>query len=375
MHLSVLGGTDVHGRPVEVHVTDGLVSPTAAAGAGVLPANGLLVAPGLLDLQVNGAGGVDVTATPDRLGEVGRELVRHGVTAWLPTVVTSRAETRLAASAALAAAHARPDPGAAAPLGLHLEGPLLAEARKGAHSARWLRTPGTAEEVAPPGTVLVTLAPELPGAVPLVAQLAADGVVVSLGHSEATAEQALAAVDAGARTVTHLFNAMSGVAGRVPGLAGVALGDPRLVVGVIADGHHLDPHVLRLAWQALGPERFWAVSDTTAALGVGDGPNRLGELEVTVADGAVRLADGTLAGSASSLADCLGVLRATTGCSTAEAVGAATTVPARILGDTSRGHLRPGARGDLALLDPATLQCVATVVAGRVVHDARESRR
>jgi N-acetylglucosamine-6-phosphate deacetylase len=201
----------------------------------------------------------------------------------------------------------------------------------------------------------------------VVAELVARGVVVSVGHTDATADQVTAAVDAGARCVTHLGNAMPPLLPREPGAVGVALSDPRLVAGVIADGHHHHPASLRTAWRALGPDRFLTVSDTTAALGLPDGSARLGDQDVVIGGGTVRLRDGTLAGSASALVDCLRVLRTTTGCLLADALATATTTPADLVGDPTRGRLRPGSRGDLTLLDPE-LGVAATVVGGRVVH-------
>lgn len=374
--LMVTGGRDPDGRRFDVLVSSGVVADgPPSTGHAVLDATGLVVAPGLVDLQVNGAAGVDVTAEPGRLPEVSAELARHGVTAYLPTVITSSAEAR---GAALEAWRRHPADVGARPLGVHLEGPMLAPERKGAHPGRWLAPPdlrlveGWTPEA---GVRVVTLAPELPGALGVVAELVSRGVVVSIGHTAASAEQVLAALDAGATAGTHLFNAMPPLSGRDPGPVGALLGDPRPVVGLIVDGHHLDPTAVRLAWRCLGPERFWAVSDTTAALGVPDGPARLGDHDVVVADGTVRLADGTLAGSAASLVRCLSVLLATTGCTLADALATATTVPARLLGDGTLGHLRPGARGDVALLrhhPDGTLEAVATVVGGRVVHDSRQ---
>ena len=219
------------------------------------------------------------------------------------------------------------------------------------------------------GILLVTLAPELPGALAVVRRLAEAGVVVCIGHTEATADEAVAAVDAGARAVTHLGNAMRPMLAREPGPVGPALAGPDLVAGVIADGHHLHPSTLQAYWRALGPERFLAVSDTTAALGTGAGRTRLGAQDVVVVDGAVRLADGTLAGSAASLSDCLAVLLATTGCSLADAVATATSTPARLVGDRTRGSLKPGRRGDVTLVDTTSgFDVVATVVGGEVVR-------
>lgn len=375
MNLRVSGGIGVHGAPVEIAIASGRVVERASqlpVDAPRLDASGLTVAPGLIDLQVNGAGGIDVTAQPERLGALGPLLAPHGVTAFLPTVITASAAARESALAALRLAHL---PGAV-PLGLHFEGPMLSPARKGAHPAHLLRTPST-ELIAGwsrrAGVTMVTLAPELPGAVQVVAALRERGVVVALGHTEATGAEVDAALAAGASCVTHLFNAMAPPTAREPRLAGVALDRDDLVAGVIADGHHLDPHLLRIAWRALGPDRFLAVSDTTAALGLPDGPIRLGAQEAALSDGAVRLSDGTLAGSAASLADGLRVLRATTGCSAAEAVATATAVPARLIGDRDRGRLDPGCRGDLVLLDVSgdRFDVIATVVAGEVVHDLR----
>jgi len=299
-----------------------------------------VVVPGLVDLQVNGAAGHDLTSAPERLWDVAAALPAHGVTAFLPTVVTSDPSVPARALAVLAAG---PPAGwvGAEPLGLHLEGPMLSPRRAGAHPPRWLRDPslelvaGWSREA---GVAMVTLAPELPGALEVIEALHSRGVVVSIGHTDATAAQVLEAVAAGARCVTHLGNAMPPFLPREPGPVGAALGGSELVAGVIVDGHHLDPLFVRTAWRALGPSRFLSVSDTTAALGLPDGPTRLGDQDVVLADGAVRLEDGRLAGSAASLLDCLRVLVATTGCSVEEAVATATTTPLALLGLTPRAE-------------------------------------
>lgn len=362
---------DLHvvGSSVDVAVVDGLVAAAPAPHAPVYDASGLHVLPGFLDLQVNGAAGIDLTLQPERLWEVAAALPRFGVTAFLPTVITSSPEARSRALAVLAAG---PPTGwaGAEPLGLHFEGPMIATARKGAHPASWLREPSV-ELVERwsryAGVAMVTLAPELPGALDVVDLLVARGVVVAVGHTEATAAEVAAAVDRGARVVTHLGNAMPPLGGRAPGPVGAALADERLVAGVIADGHHLDPATLVAYWRALGTHRFLAVTDCTAALGMPDGPARLGDQSVVVAGGTVRLEEGTLAGSAADLAQCLRVLRAATGCSLAEAVAGCTTVAAGVVGDPNRGHLDVGARGDLTLVDD-DLRVVATIIGGRVIH-------
>lgn len=292
---------------------------------------------GLVDLQVNGAVGIDLTAEPHRLWEVAAALPAYGVVAFAPTIITSDPAARDQALATLAAGPPRGWEGAE-PLGLHFEGPMIAPTRKGAHPEHWLREPsldlvgGWSRES---GVVLVTIAPELPGALEVIERLTDRGVVVSVGHTAATTAQVSAAIQAGARYVTHLGNAMPPLTPREPGPVGVALGGD-LHAGVIVDGHHLDALFVRATWRALGPERFVSVSDTTAGLGLPDGPARLGDQDVVVADGTVRLHDGTLAGSAASLLDCLRTLRAQTGCTLDEAIATATTTPLALLGLPAR---------------------------------------
>jgi N-acetylglucosamine-6-phosphate deacetylase len=339
---------------------DGVVVEGAAppgAGAEVVDATGLRLAPGFIDLQCNGGLGVDLTATPDRVWEVAAALPRWGVTAWLPTIVTAPDG---AIDAALATLAAGPPAGwvGATPIGLHLEGPFLSPVARGAHREAWLRPP-TLDAIAgwsrDQGVAVVTLAPDLPGAAEVLAALVERGVVVSLGHSPVDAGGATAAIDAGARWVTHLWNAMSPLHHREPGLAGVALTDPRVRVGLIADGVHVHPTAVALAQRALGP-RLVLVTDAVAALGQSPEP------------AGVRLADGTLAGSDLPMDRAVRNLRDFSGCDDATALGAATAAPAAVLGDGTRGHLAPGARADLVLLDP-TLQVLATWVGGELVHE------
>lgn len=284
----------------------------------------------LVDLQVNGAGGIDLTSEPERLWEVGAMLPALGVTAWLPTIITA---DPVVPERALAALGAGPPPGydGAEPCGLHLEGPFLAPGRRGAHPPRWLSDPRRVDGwTRSAGVAMVTLAPELPGAIEVIEHLASAGVVVAIGHTDADAADVRRAVAAGATAATHLFNAMSMGTPRNPGAALAAL-DLGLVCGVIVDGHHLAPELVRLAWRVLGPERFLSVTDATAALGLPDGRTRLGDHEVVHADGAVRLDDGTLAGAASPLPRNLALLEQITGCSTQEARITATVTPRRLL--------------------------------------------
>jgi N-acetylglucosamine-6-phosphate deacetylase len=339
----------------------------AAPGYDELDARGLLVAPGFIDVQLNGAGGVDLTSEPERLWEVAAALPRHGVTAFLPTIITSPADRARRALRTLAEG---PPAGwsGATPLGLHVEGPMLNPCRKGAHPAQHLREPSAAVIdgwTRAAGVALVTLAPELEGAFDVVSALRAAGVVVAAGHTDATAEQMSVAADHGVAYVTHLFNAMAPFQHRAPGAAGAALADERLIVGLIADGIHVHPVAVAAAWHALGPERCNLVTDAIAALGQPDGVSRLGSIDVDIGPDGVRTAEGTLAGSNLSLGQAVRNLIAFTGCDVPDAIATVTTVPARLVGARTKGAVAPGRDADLTLvterLEPAT-----TIVGGRV---------
>jgi N-acetylglucosamine-6-phosphate deacetylase len=376
--LRVTGGTVLRAdgsARADVIISGGRIVSVGGEGSACLDASGLVVVPGFVDLQCNGAAGVDLATEPERLWDVAAALPQWGVTAWLPTIVSSPPDVRARALAALRAG-APPERATplATPLGLHLEGPFLAPERKGAHPAPHLVPPsvGLVEDegwAAADGVALATLAPELPGALAVVRHLVERGVVVAAGHSSATADEARAGLDAGIGYVTHLFNAMVGLDHRAPGLPGVALTDERATVGLIADGLHVDPAVVALVARVLGP-RLSLVSDAVAALGAAPGPVRLGAVEAVARDDGVRLADGTLAGSTLALDQAVRNLVAFAGRSRIDAVAAVTTTPARVLGLTDRGVIAPGAVGDLVLLDGAD-EVVATVVGGRVAHDRR----
>jgi N-acetylglucosamine-6-phosphate deacetylase len=359
--------------PTDLLAVDGVVvdPETDLTDPVVVDGTGLLMSPGFIDLQCNGGLGIDLTSEPERMWELAAGLPRWGVTAWLPTIVTSPPEI---ASRALRALNEGPPTGwsGAVPLGLHLEGPFLAPARKGAHAERLLQPPSLAAVEGwsrQAGVALVTLAPELDGAVEVIGALVERGVVVSMGHSDATAEDAQAGIETGARWVTHLFNAMAPLHHRAPGLAGIALSDERVHAGLIADGIHVHPAVVALAQRALG-ERLTLVTDAVSALGMPAGQQRLGRQVVTVGDEGVRLPDGTLAGSVLSMDQAVRNLGAFTGCPPEVALRAASTAPARVLGDRTRGALANGARADVVLLTEA-MEVVVTVIGGELVHDRR----
>jgi N-acetylglucosamine-6-phosphate deacetylase len=327
----------------------------AAAGDGPSPRppdqrhDGVL-APGLCDLQVNGAGGHEVTGGAAALDTIDAIQLAHGVTSYLPTIVSTDDTTAARAVAELAERAADPSSPVA---GVHLEGPFLDPSHAGVHPADRLRTPidGVPAYFSSEAVRLVTLAPELPGAMDLISTLRARGVAVSLGHSGASAAVALRALDAGAGLVTHVFNAMVPIHHRAPGLAGVALADDRPRVGVIADGHHVDPIVLELVRRALGP-RAILVSDATPASAAPPGTYRLAGVEIhSDRGGLVRTGQGRLAGSALTLDAALVNWVSMTEASLGEAIAAAAESPAAALG--TAGGLRPGSRADVVLLDDA----------------------
>lgn len=288
----------------------------------------------MIDLQVNGAGGFDLTDEPERLWDVGAVLARFGADAFLPTLVSpswstvDRARTVLLAGAPAGYAGARP-------LGWHVEGPFLSPKRAGAHSPDMLQAPdaGVVADWSPAsGVRMVTLAPEQPGALAVVEALVANGVIASAGHSAATFDEARAGFDAGIRGVTHLFNAMSPLDHRDPGLPGAALADDRVTVWLIPDGLHVHPALVSIVRRAVGLDRLAIVTDAIAALGMGPGQHRLAGRLVECDETSARLPNGTLAGSVIGLEQGVRNLATFTGCSMEEARLAVTAVPERLLG-------------------------------------------
>lgn len=306
------------------------------------------VAPGLCDLQVNGARGHEVTDGAAALDAIDASMLARGVTGYLANVVTT--EEQIAERAVSEIAERAADP--RSPLeGAHLEGPFLDPDHAGMHRAELLRPPagGLPSFYSSPAVRLVTVAPELPGALELIAELRSRGLVVALGHSAASAEVACRAVDAGATLVTHIFNAMRPLHHRAPGLAGQALMDARVGVCVIADGLHVDPLVLELVRRAAGG-RVVLVSDASSAAAAAPGAYVMAGVEVEVReDGSVRTADGRLAGSDLTLDRAVRNWTGMTGATLAEAVCAASERPAAAIGLPV--PLAPGSPADLVLLD------------------------
>jgi N-acetylglucosamine-6-phosphate deacetylase len=363
--------------PGYLTVEDGLITAAARGAPPRAPDLALdhgILAPGLIDLQVNGYFGVDLaSADPAGWARVVRLLPRTGATAFLPTFITAPV-VELAAALRYAKDIVPGLPAGARVLGVHLEGPFLSPARPGAHRPEWIVPPSAAavtELLAAGEGVLrvVTLAPEADGGLAAVAALAAAGVLVSVGHSDATARQVAAAAGAGARMVTHLFNAQRGLHHREPGVAGQALADPRLTSGLIVDGCHVAASVCGLAIAA-APGRICLVTDAAACAGMPPGRYVLGgePVELPAGGGAPVRPDGTLAGSALAMDRALANAVAA-GMGLAAAVAAATRIPADLIGRPGLGRLAAGAAADIVWLGD-DLVTRATWIGGEQVYAA-----
>jgi len=324
-----------------------------------------MLAPGFVDWQVNGGGGALFNQSPD-LETIRRIVVSHrayGTTALLPTVITDAPSVLSAALAAAREAQAT-IPGA---LGVHVEGPFIDPRRKGAHPVEWIRPISEADAAAlieaRAGAMVVTLAP-VSASNALIARLARAGIVVSIGHAEATSEEALAAFDAGARSVTHLYNAMSQLGHRSPGLVGAALADPRITCGFIADGFHVHETAGRVALRAKGAERIALISDAMPSAAGGPKQYELQGRRVTQTGLKLTLEDGTLAGAAITMLDAVRYCVARLGAPLGHALRMATLTPAQLLRiEASHGSLRPGAHADLVHLS-ADLELLGVWISG-----------
>jgi N-acetylglucosamine-6-phosphate deacetylase len=311
-----------------------------------------VLAPGFVDLQVNGIGETDVAVADggdrgDRDSDwtkLGRALLAQGVTTWCPTLVTAPAAETQAAVGKIAEARMESAPGMPAIAGVHLEGPYIT--LLGAHRPEYAvdRVPEGWAASLDPEVRVVTLAPEVPGAIEAIAELSRRGVLVSLGHSGCSAEQAHEAATAGARLVTHLGNATGPFHQRSPGLLGAALTDDRLSVSLIADLEHVHADLLRLAFKSKGASGVVLVTDSVAVRAGTVGPVAIAGHEP---GRAARLADGTLAGSALTMHQAISNVVSAAGISLEDAVTAASTTPARLLGLADRGAIAPGMRADL----------------------------
>lgn len=315
---------------------------------------GHLLCPGFVDLQVNGSFGVDAASEPGRVSELSKKLLATGTTSYLAAVISSPLALYRQTLPKLADLTRETTVDGAEILGVHLEGPFISVEKKGAHPAENIVPPDTGllNELLDLGPVrMLTLAPELEGAARLARMAGRRGTVVSAGHSDASFETAYGAFDAGVAGATHLFNVMSPLHHREPGLPGTAFAHPRVICGIIADGRHVHPEVVSLALRMLGPDRLYLTTDAIAATGMGPGQYSLATRRVHLSGGAPKLEDGTIAGSVLTMNEALRNVLTFTGCKIPEAVRMASATPARLVGEGARkGRLMSGYDADITVL-------------------------
>jgi N-acetylglucosamine-6-phosphate deacetylase len=344
--------------PGDVEVAGGTIAAVGLAGGGTGVA-----APGFVDLQVNGFAGVDFMHTDrDGYARAGEAMLATGTTAYQPTFITAPEADLVAALHAIPLD--APRIGGPEIIGAHVEGPFLSPRRIGVHPPSSQRAPDPAllDRILDAGGVRqMTLAPELPGAFELIDRLLERGVVVSAGHTDASAAEAHLAFDRGVRTVTHLFNAMRPLVPRDPGIALAALARPDVTIQLIADLHHVAGDTLLVAWRA-ARGRIALVTDAVAATAMGDGDFALAGRPLVSSEGVVRGPEGQLAGSVLTMIDAVRNVHAL-GIPLAEALTAAATVPARIAGRPDLGRLVPGAPADVVVLDD-NLEIVRVLLEG-----------
>ena len=343
------------------------------------PSQTSTLTPAFLDIHIHGAVGHDVmSATPTEFSALQRFLATRGVAHYLPTTVTASIDATLHALERMADAIERgPQPHQAQPIGIHLEGPFLSHVKRGVHPAEHLQPPSIAlfdrlQQAARGHVLLMTLAPEAPGALDLIAHAAERGVRVSLGHTNATAAQTLAAIQAGATSATHIFNAMRALDHREPGVLGTVLDDEHVFAELICDGIHVAPALVRLWLRAKGPDRAILITDAMSATGSGDGAYALGGLPVTVENGRALLTEElqhgreTLAGSVLTLEEAAANLQRFTGASLATAVAMASHTPAAMLGKPELTTIATGSPANLNRFD-AQGRLIATYLRGEEV--------
>jgi len=330
----------------------------------VIAGPGELIAPGFLDLQVNGFAGHDAAAGADAIAAISNALPATGVTAFLPTIISAPVEVGAEFAAAVGAAA---EATGARVLGAHIEGPFLNPSFRGAHLRSHLAEPTAAnvDAVLRARPRLITLAPELPGALLAIERMHRAGIVVAAGHTGADFEQGRKAIAAGVRFATHVYNAMPPVHHRRPGVALALLLDPRVTTGLIADGEHVHPSVCEQLVRVKGPSRIALTTDQTSAAGAPAGTYELSGRPVHSDGRVVRLEDGTLAGSAAAMPDLLRLMSRLPGMTPRRAVSLASVVPARVLGERRLGRIGEGACADIVILD-AEMRPRLTMIRGVV---------
>lgn len=340
----------------------------------VVDGTGMTLVPGFIDIHAHGGGGCDTQdGTYDSLERMCLAHAAHGTTGILPTTMSSPAETLLEVTRLFGDCMGKKAPCGAGILGLHLEGPWLNPEWKGAQPITGIRDPSIEEldeliEASSGNIRMITVAPEMPGALNLIDHAADSGIIVSLGHSSATYDQVIAAVDEGATHVTHAYNAMSGLHHRHPGMVGAMLSCNRLTADVILDGFHIHRAAAKILMECKGKDGLALITDATMAAGMPDGEYELGGQRVICRDGAVRLPDGNLAGSALTLDNAVRYAIRELECSLEDVIRMVSETPAWILGiDDKKGSVEVGKDADLVLLD-AKLQVRATIVCGNLVY-------
>jgi N-acetylglucosamine-6-phosphate deacetylase len=357
-------------------IEDGLISAVSSRAEREVPKNATVIdlavdglpdpilAPGFVDIHMHGGAGLDVMrATPAELLHLNKFLTTHGVTGYFPTTVaapldeTCQALERLADAIEAAQSFSDLDAVQAHPLGVHLEGPFLSHKRRGVHPPEYLvePTPKIFERLwqAARGHVrMMTIAPELPGALEVIPEAARRKVLVSVGHSDAVLDAARAGVRAGARHATHTFNAMRPLDHRDPGILAEVLTDTHLTADIIVDGIHVAPEVVQIFLRQKGLERSVLITDAMAAAGMPDGTYQLGPIQVEVKDGRCT-SNGSLAGSVLTMDRAIRNVTQFAGWSLKDAVRAATLNPTKAAGLTQHGHIAPGAEANIVVLSPA----------------------
>jgi N-acetylglucosamine-6-phosphate deacetylase len=359
------------GRIAEVSARAGKEIPREAT---VVALGDVTLAPGFFDIHIHGGAGLDVMrAAPADLPRLGKFLATHGVTAYFPTTVAAPLDATCAAldrlADAIEATATNGDPVQARPLGIHLEGPFLSHKRRGVHPPENLVAPTIAVfdrlwQAARGHVRVLTIAPEIPGAMEVIAEAARRNVLVSIGHSDAEMPVAQAAVKAGARHATHTFNAMRPLDHREPGIVGEVLSNNQITADMIVDGIHVDPVVVELFLKAKGVDRAVLITDAISATGMPDGRYMLGPIEVDVKDGKAT-SGNSLAGSVLTMDRAVRNVTKFSRWSLRDAVRAATLNPARAVGlAASHGVLAAGADADFIVLSQAG-EVLRTIVHGR----------
>jgi len=360
-------------------VEDGRISEIASRSASESPSvptvdfGDAVLAPGFFDIHIHGGGGLDVMrAAPADLSHLGKFLATHGVTAYFPTTVAAPLDSTCAALERLADAIEAPptngDVASARPLGIHLEGPFLSHKRRGVHPPENLVEPTIAIfdrlwQAARGHVRMITIAPEIPGAMEVIAEAARRDVCVSIGHSDADLATAIAAIKAGARHATHTFNAMRPLDHREPGIVGEVLSNDHLTADMIVDGIHVAPEVVKVFLQAKGTDRAVLITDAISATGMPDGRYQLGPIEVDVKDGKCT-SGNSLAGSVLTMDRAVRNVVQFSSWNLRDAVQAATLNPARAVAFKQQGQLVPGADADFTVLS-STGDVMKTIVRGR----------